>query len=46
MKGNLDSHKNTSVSVGSQGGVPKGTRLEIDSRVSDDAGPWKLLLPL
>ena len=29
MKGNLDSHKNTSVSVGSQGGVPKGTRLEI-----------------
>ena len=25
----LDSHKNTSVSVGSQGGVPKGTRLEI-----------------
>ena len=29
MKGNLDSHKNTSVSVGPQGGVPKGTRLEI-----------------
>ena len=29
MKGNLDSYKNTSVSVQSQGGVPKGTRLEI-----------------
>ena len=45
MKGHLNSHKRTSVSVGSKRDVPKGTGLEIGESVMILV-PWKLLLPL
>ena len=45
MKADLNSHKGTSVSVGSKGDVPKGTGLEIGESVILLV-PWKLLLPL
>ena len=45
MKGHLNSYKKTSVSVGSKGGVPKGTELEIGESVVLLV-PWELLLPL
>ena len=44
MKGHLNSHKRTSVSV-SKRDVPKGTGLEIGESVVLLV-PWKLLLPL
>ena len=45
MKENLNSHKRTSVSVGSKRDVPKGTGLEIGESVILLV-PWKWLLPL
>ena len=45
MKENLNSHKRTSVSVGSKRDVPKGTGLEIGESVVLLV-PWKLLLAL